>query len=149
MRRPFRPTRTPAKLSESVHQRLNMYALAASAGGMSLLTLAQPADAKIVYTPADTIIPPGAMLNLDLNRDGIADFQISNYYYGDGVYKDRLKVLGQRQNNAIRGIGSSASALRAGARIGPNKRFQSGSNLLAKVLLHCDSSCHQRSADDG
>ncbi len=37
-------------LSPSVHQRLNTYAFAAGAAGVSLLALAPPAAAKIVYT---------------------------------------------------------------------------------------------------
>jgi hypothetical protein len=41
---------TPSKLSDSIHQQLNMYALAASAAGVSVLTLAQQAEAKIIYT---------------------------------------------------------------------------------------------------
>jgi hypothetical protein len=37
-----------SKLSEPVHYQLNMYAIAASAAGVSLLALTQPAEAKIV-----------------------------------------------------------------------------------------------------
>jgi hypothetical protein len=47
-----RPSRAPSKLSESLHQRLNMYALVAGAAGVSALALMPPAEAKIVYTPA-------------------------------------------------------------------------------------------------
>ncbi len=42
--------RIPSKLSDSLHQRLNSYALAASAAGVGLLALVQPAQAKIIYT---------------------------------------------------------------------------------------------------
>jgi len=44
--------RTPSNLSESLHRQLNSYALAASAAGVGMLALAQPAEGKIVYTPA-------------------------------------------------------------------------------------------------
>src|SRR5579863_10427884 len=74
MKRSPRP-RTTANLSDSIHHRLNMYALAASAAGVGVLALAQPIEAKIVYTPADVkigYIP----YNLDLNHDGVVDFQI-------------------------------------------------------------------------
>jgi hypothetical protein len=40
-------SRRTANLSDSVHQRLNVYALAASAAGVSVLAFAQPSDAKI------------------------------------------------------------------------------------------------------
>ncbi len=39
--------RTPSRLSDSLHHRLNMYALAASAAGVGVLALAQPAEAEI------------------------------------------------------------------------------------------------------
>ena len=42
--------RMTAKLSESVHHQLNMYALAAGAAGVGVLALAQPVAAEIVYT---------------------------------------------------------------------------------------------------
>jgi hypothetical protein len=75
-----RTSRTPCKLSDSLHHRLNAYALAASAAGVSLLALAQPAEAKIVYKPAHVTFgagahgPPPGSYYLDLNRDGIPDF---------------------------------------------------------------------------
>lgn len=50
MKRSSRPGAT-AELSDSLHHRLNSYALAASAAGVGVLAVAQPADAKIVYTP--------------------------------------------------------------------------------------------------
>ncbi len=43
--------RKTAHLSDLVQQHLNMCTLAASAAGVSLLALAQLAQAKIVYTP--------------------------------------------------------------------------------------------------
>ena len=46
--------RKTAKLSESIHQQLSMYALAASAAGVGML--AQPAEAKIVYTPVHHVV---------------------------------------------------------------------------------------------
>ncbi len=54
-----RPT-IPARLSASIHQQLNAYALAASAAGVGMLALVQPAEAKIVYTKAGRFVvgPP-------------------------------------------------------------------------------------------
>jgi hypothetical protein len=54
MKRCSRPRRT-AELCKSLHQQLNAYALVASAAGVGVLALAQPAKAKIVYTPALSI----------------------------------------------------------------------------------------------
>src|SRR5271155_5870254 len=69
------------KLSESAVHQLNQYALGAAAAGVGILALAHPAEAKIIYTRADTSIPVnGGLIELDLNHDGINDFQFSNVY---------------------------------------------------------------------
>jgi hypothetical protein len=41
-----------------------------------MLALTQAAEAKIVYTPANT--PIRFVLNLDLNNDGLPDFDLCN-----------------------------------------------------------------------
>jgi hypothetical protein len=74
-----RTSRKPSDLSESMHRQLNAYALAASAAGVGLLALVQPAEAKIVYTPAHERIYSGGSnqhnrIPLDLNHDKKADF---------------------------------------------------------------------------
>jgi hypothetical protein len=66
--------RTTQHLSESLHKRLNAYALAASAAGVGVLALAQPAQAKIIYTPKNEQCP----CLISLNNDGISDFAIFN-----------------------------------------------------------------------
>ena len=72
------PPRTPSKLSESVRHQLNSYALAAGAAGVSLLALAGPAEAKIVYTPVHRVIGNGESYKLDFNHDGITDLTVRN-----------------------------------------------------------------------
>ncbi|HWY56377.1 MAG TPA: hypothetical protein VNZ03_18070 [Terriglobales bacterium] len=74
-----RPSRQPAELSESLHRQLSSYALAASAAGVGMLALAQPAGAKIVYTPANVTITTKPFA-IDLNHDGINDFYLQQYY---------------------------------------------------------------------
>src|SRR5206468_9629825 len=79
------PRRSRSVIAESLNKRLNYYALAASAAGVGLLSLSQPANAEIIFTPANvTTGAPGSTYNLDLNNDGIPDFTIKGY--GDGVY---------------------------------------------------------------
>jgi hypothetical protein len=68
MKRSFRP-RKSANLSDSVQQQLNKYSLAAAAAGVGLV-LGQPAEAKIVYTPADTISRLIARFLLTLTMTG-------------------------------------------------------------------------------
>jgi hypothetical protein len=84
MNRSRQPRRTPVTLSDSVDRNLNMYALAAGAAGVSLLALAPPAEAKVVYTKANEPIPNCRPKNqpcfeLDLNHDHINDFTIPWY----------------------------------------------------------------------
>jgi len=71
------------RLWESVQQRLNAYALGGSAAGVSLLALLQPAEGKIVYTPAHVVIGAPGNYKLDLNHDGKTAFTLSDQWgYG-------------------------------------------------------------------
>lgn len=74
--------RQAAHLSESLSQRLNAYGLAASAAGVSLLALAQPAEARVVYTRSHIVIGQNQRYYLDLAHNGIKDFQLSNIARG-------------------------------------------------------------------
>jgi hypothetical protein len=131
------PLRRP-ELSESLRRQLNSYALAASAAGVSLLALAQPGEAKIIYTPAHKKISPNHTVLLDLNRDGRADFSFRNALSTTSVgsfRSDRLSILPQGSNQ-IWGhrTGSGlhyASALRAGVRVGASGAFSAGSRSMA------------------
>jgi hypothetical protein len=133
MQRSPRPRKKPANLSESVHRRLNSYALAASAAGVGALALAQPAEAKIVYTPAHVKIVHGGV-NLDLNHDGIADFTINS---NSGIRDFFINVFSLHQNRIWGGIGS-ASALPAGVRVGSNQaKFQKGRSCGSSYAGPC------------
>ena len=127
----FRCSETPAELSASTQQRLNMYAIAATAAGVGMLALSPIAQAKIIYTPTHTPIGGGTIL--DLNHDGITDFVFSFFSYHGSFTSVRGLTVGHPRggaNNHVRGIhthrggnGSYASALRAGALIGPKGPF--------------------------
>jgi len=67
--------RKTVHLSDSIHRQLNSYALAATAAGVGALALAQPAQAKIVYTLANTYIVNGTPI--DLNHDHEVDFRFA------------------------------------------------------------------------
>jgi hypothetical protein len=114
--------RNTANLSESVHQQLSMYALAAGAAGVSVLALAQPAEAKIVYTSTHVVIDEySSIYHLDLNHDGATDFVLSLSRSCDSFCASRLLANGQAGNGA-EGVGYAA-ALHRGAKIGPNHEF--------------------------
>jgi hypothetical protein len=128
MKRSSRSSRTPATLSDSVHQQLNMYALAASAAGVGVLALAAPAEARIVYTPTHHVIAEGGHYRLDVNHDGITDFslqaQITHTTGYSGFYASLSAV--PAAGNGVEGWTGSrpwASALKAGGRIGSRHYF--------------------------
>src|SRR5215475_10458062 len=74
--------RKTAPISNSLHRRLNMYALAAGAAGVGALVSAPQAEAKIVYTPADVkIVLNGGLIEFDLNHDGVNDFGFNNTFH--------------------------------------------------------------------
>jgi hypothetical protein len=124
-------SRKKFKISDSLNRQLNMYALAASAAGVSVLALAGASEAKIVYTETHQVTRPGVPLYIDLNHDGIKDFVLrTTIYAGSSGFDVGLDPSGYR-NNAVAGrrfshsgyFFSAASALRAGARIGPRSKF--------------------------
>src|ERR1700674_5448038 len=87
-------SRTTVGLSKSLQEQLNTYALAASVTGVGMLALTQPAEAKIVYTPAHVHIRPDSCRYIDLNHDGINDFCLwRNVVHGSfpflGIYPNK------------------------------------------------------------
>jgi hypothetical protein len=135
-----RPARVPSQLCKSLHHQLNAYALAASAAGLGVLALAQPAGARIVHTPADREIDC-KRYKLDLNHDGMADF-IIQYNQGCSGHREfaewviALQAVGVRSNGAVGGPygergRSFAFALSKGANIGVTSSHFSGRGLMA------------------
>jgi hypothetical protein len=137
MKRSARSCRTSVDLSGSFHQRLNMYALAASAAGVGMLALVPSAEAKIVYTPAHKQIVPNHTIPLDLNHDGKTEFSFHDSFtctsfceYIEGA----ITVIPARQVNEIVGYAGRsnhyASALAAGVRIGPKSPLSQGNKVM-------------------
>ena len=123
-----RTSRQSSKLSESLHRQLNSYAVAASAAGVSMLALAQPGEAKIVYTPAHQKI---TNFHLDLNHDGVTDFLLSatsRFSMATAIFALYVSPL-DRQNEVWR-EGNYATALPAGARI------EAGFPRGGRVMIH-------------
>ena len=129
------PPRTPSDLSDSLQRHLNTYALAASAAGAGMLALAQPAEAKIVYTKTYKHIARFVPFRLDLTHDGTSDFVLGNYTDCSGN-RAWLSVHPAQVRNAFRGHRSnfeeysSASALPAGVAVGSNEPFLSGKGMM-------------------
>jgi len=141
MHRCSRPT---CNLSDPISQRLNAYALSAGAAGVGMLALAHPAEAKIVYTPANIpIIQNAGPVELDLNHDGINDFALSSVYTTEarrkpeGFHQDSLGIFPVQESNRVRVTGVDnqfeAAAVLKGKRIGPDNFFQPGQSEMVMV----------------
>src|SRR5262249_21110879 len=124
-------------LGAVLEKNLLAYVASASSAGVSILALAQPAAARIVYTPANISISPHDTVRLDLNHDGVVDFSFrdlrSTDSFGSGT--GRLSILPAQKGNQIRqhnvsGLGY-ASALLPGVRVGPKRHFLSRTAMMA------------------
>jgi len=113
----------PRQLSKSLLHQLNSYALAATAAGVTSLALVQPAEARIVYTPAHVkILPPqrfdSTIVLIDLNHDGIDDFFLSNFFGGSAPNSYAfLNARPEKVGNRVLEKKGAASALPAGVRV--------------------------------
>jgi hypothetical protein len=131
---------TGIQLSESLLNRLNLYALGATAAGVGMLACAQTVEAKIVYTPAHVSIT-GGMIPLDLNHDGKADFYFQTSTNATSFAGSKNLAITRYYgpaSNAVVAPGRRAIALKAGERIGPLRKFQARANL-ATVVRHSQS----------
>ncbi len=114
----------PANVSESLHQQLHLYALAASAAGVAMLAMAPLGEAEIIYKRDQVHIGENSSYSLDVNGDGTVDFTIS---VGRGSSSGGMVLPGQAGNEVALSAGSYfATALPAGAVIGPNAKFSPG-----------------------
>ncbi len=123
--------RTVTNLSKPIRHQVNLYALAASAAGVGILALAEPAEAEVVYTPSHVPIAPNRTVGLDLNHDGIVDFTFQNRLYIYSVYdrRDDLSITAESANEILGH--ASASALRQGVKVGSSGAFSAGPKSMA------------------
>jgi hypothetical protein len=134
----LRPRKT-VRISDSIHRQLNMYALAASAAGVGMLALAEPAEAKIVYTPTrEKLI--NFFVSIDLNHDGKADMSFANLGGGrSGSYYSFLSARYANLSTTPEFVDTGkgfAVALHAGEQIGPQKQFRSAGVLWNEKVIH-------------
>ena len=133
--KPSSQPRTPSRLSDSLHHQLNMYALAAGAAGVGALAMAQPAEAKIIYTPANKPIANGSTVVFHYGSATRAEFNFTTFFTEDpssGSFKLEVWPVGEK--NRIWGTAGYASYLGRGVRIGPNnKKFETGHDLMEEI----------------
>lgn len=141
----------PAGLRDSLHQHLHMYALAASAAGVSVLAMAEPAEAEIIYTPANVTIGTNQEYGLDLNNDGIVDFTIKAFgkYFPPVTYINSLFVKHPPAGNEVAahlafglywgGVHKFAYALSSGIPISQQARHFSAGRVSMAWDCACDA----------
>jgi len=129
-------TKKLCRLSDFEH-RLSMYALAASAAGVGVLALTRPMEGKIIYTTANKSIGPRTTLHLDLNHDGIIDFDLKDILTtttASGKFA-ALSAVPDRKQNVVLGhtvpFHAYASALSANVEVGPKGQFLPAAGLMA------------------
>src|SRR5262249_2849273 len=88
--------------------------------------LAQPAEAKIIYTQTHHVVGPNSIYNLDLNHDGVTDFALFRGSSCDiNGCESYLDAAYRSVGNGIEVKGSFdlAGAMPQGAAIGPRRNF--------------------------
>jgi hypothetical protein len=144
-------SRKVVNLTNAVRQRLDTYTLAAGAAGVTMLALAPPAEAEIIYTPAQQLIAPGEPFALDITGDGTTDFSFSAFLTGTGSgYLGGIFVEPAVAGNAVAAVTKGkfmgdAADLLAKHEIGPKTIFGgSNQNFLQMVGGRITSSTHSR-----
>lgn len=77
MKQSSRSAKKTYNFSSSINPLMGAYTVAAGIAGVTLLAMAQPSEAEIVYTPANQNIGHNGSYKLDLNHDGISDFVLA------------------------------------------------------------------------
>lgn len=137
---------TPSKHSKSVRQHLNRFAMAAVLAAVGLLSLAWPAEAKVVYTPVNVTISGNGSISLDLNHDGITDFVIRSVSLVT-VCGDRGGLIGSTKITPKTGNGivvshlNFAELLGSGIPIGAGADFYKAQAVVTQFFL-CSSGTH-------
>lgn len=150
--------RSAVPLPAKIENTLFTYAFAAGAAGVSLLALAKPSEAKIVYTPTHQLINSPGSLNIDVNNDGISDFTLIDHAStfarraggntGSLLSYGALIVSGGTNSNQVVGKQPFASALPLRIRVGSSDQFIGGSAVPPTMEL-CERSTFSTRVDNG
>jgi hypothetical protein len=135
-------SRNATPLTSAIEKKLLGYATLAAASGVAMLALTPSAEAKVVYTPTNQKLPLNTTFALDVNGDGIPDFNFfAGTFMGGAVRRDTytfnsdgtLGVSGEVQSNQVWGLNGFVSALPAGVKVGPNGKFAASHVFLGLV----------------
>ena len=139
-----------AVLSTAFDHSLSVYSFAAVAAGVSMLAAVAPAEGKVVVMTKTIHLPFNQLVSLDLNHDGITDFQFDLRYFAEGCgAAGSLTVTVPAGNGVVGGTAyrGYASALVRGARIGPEKFIPSAGHAIVELsnVEYCSGSAARSS----
>jgi hypothetical protein len=124
-----RRIKSGSNVSDSLERRFAAYGLAASAAGASLLALAHPAEAKIIYTPTHHKLTNGT---LPIPIDDTNAFNLTDtLHVSTGSWSTQLLNINAGGSAAVVETKGLPSPLRTGKIIGPKDRFLTGKGLMA------------------
>jgi len=127
-------------LNRLLDRRLLSYATAAAASGVSVLGLAPPAEAQVVYTPAHVLIGSHTVYGLDLANTGTTDFILHGSVTANcSTVFSALLAKPAASGDGVEGVvylGSPvAKALNPGEPIGSSQRFINNQRARGGVLM--------------
>jgi hypothetical protein len=143
-------------LAGTAEDGLRLYSLAAAAASVSALALLQPAEAEIVITNKTIPIHANSAVFLDLNGDGVKDFEffLSNYTISQYTVNNLSVLPVARGADAVIGgcdAGAcpsyNAAAMLRGAKIGPGGPFirtYGGYGIPIEESVLCTQNCGQK-----
>lgn len=120
--------RSAFPLPQLLLNQLNVYALSATAAGVGVMALAQPAQGKIVYRAANINVPINQMVAIDLNNDGVSDLSFTIEAPGDSSWFMAYNLGTNGVIGKINKVGRKyAYTLKSGGRVDANRDFLTGS----------------------
>lgn len=118
--------RPATRLHHNLDCNLAAYVAAAGAAGVGMLALAQPAEAKVVYTSANISIGFNKVA-IDLNNDGTNDFY---FFVGGGGSNEVFLYASAPNGNGWFG-NSQAQPAFFGVPFGPGEKFLGSFDIMA------------------
>jgi hypothetical protein len=136
--------RTLAPISRTLDRKLVAYIAAAGATGASLFASSSSAQAKVVYTPANTRLYDNTF-PVDLNNDGTADLNLIASFQAESFYRTELHV--RPTTGAVVGGAGDAAALTWGTRIGFKAPFSPSTLFMASRAMPSTFGVGKRKSD--
>jgi len=96
-----RQNRKQARVSQTLERNLSAYAFAAGAAGVGLLACSQPAQAKIISTQTNIVVPYGEPVAFDINNDGQNDFALTNTSFHFGFQPSATCTSSQARHKGV------------------------------------------------